>query len=79
MIYYVVQDDMGRLLHVPSLLFGPASGRVPDAWVAHMGEGGGLRLEPEEFTKDDFWDRVTDYEQDALDQLERIVSAMKSR
>lgn len=75
---YMIQDDAGRCVSVPSALFDITDPRVSQYWVARSNGKFGVTLWPEEFYEEYFHDRVTDSEPEALATLRTTVGRLEA-
>jgi hypothetical protein len=75
---FAIQDDAGKLVSAPSMLFEVVDGRVSKYWRAGTHGEFCVMLWPEEFYKDYFHDRVTDGDADAREDLKAVVSRLET-
>jgi hypothetical protein len=75
---FTIQDDAGRCVSVPNVLFEITDGRVSKHWIARTNEQINLTLWPEEFYSDFFHDRVTDGDRSALEDLKAVVDRFEA-
>jgi hypothetical protein len=73
---FTIQDDAGRCVSIPSMLFDITDPRSSRFWLVRRNEVSSLTLWPEEFYKDFFHDRVTDGDPDALVDLGAVVTRL---
>lgn len=75
---YMIEDDAGRCVSLPSVLFDITDPRVSRYWIARPNGEFGVTLWPEEFYEAYFHDRVTDYEPEASAAFRDTVARLEA-
>ena len=75
---YVIEDDAGRCVFVPSALTEVMDGRVSISWLARSNELFGSILWPEEFHEEFFHDRLSNCEPGPIETFQAVINRLKS-
>jgi hypothetical protein len=73
-----IQDDAGRCMPIPSVLFEDVDQRCSAYWRAKLGDDGNVTLWPEEFYSPYFHDKLSDGDNETRQVFQSVLSKMKA-
>ena len=69
--FRLASDDSGTPALFDSAMFLAIETSIPASWVVSLSEGGGLRIGPQAWMREGFWEEFFDRDPDAVREFER--------